>query len=233
MAIDAIQNNLASINEKMSSGSRITRASDDAAGLAIADRMTSQINEKNQLAENAGNALDRNNVITGGLGNISDSLQRLRELAITAGNSTLNDADRATLQQEANAISEGISGFAETTTYNGQGVLDSANSSLGIEGIDLTSAAGAGNAIGQLDNALESVNIAQAEVGASSTSLESSINTYETAAMAQTEARSRIDSADIAKLVSEQSQENVQLQFSIAGVKQEQESDKNMLSLLA
>lgn len=233
MAIDAIQNNLSGIQEKMASGSRINRASDDAAGLAIADRMTSQINENNQLAENSGNSLDRNDVISGGLGNISDSLQRMRELAVSAGNSTLSEADRATLQQEANNIHEGIGGFTETTTYNGQGVLDSTVSSLGIEGIDLSTAEGAANAIGQLDSALASVNTAQAEVGASSTSLESSINTYETAAIAQTDARGRIDSADIAKLASEQSKENVQLQFAIAGVKQEQESEKNMLSLLA
>lgn len=233
MAIDSIQNSLAGINEQLASGSRISRASDDPAGLAIADRMTSQINENNQLAENAGNAVDRNDVISGGLGNISDSLQRLRELAVNAGNSILSDTDRAALQQEADNIKEGIGGFAETTTYNGQGVLETAVSSLGIEGIDLTTAAGAGSALGQLDTALEKVNTAQAELGANSTSLESSINTNETAATAQAAARSRIESADIAKLASERSQQNVQLQFAIGGVRQEQESEKNMLSLLA
>lgn len=104
---------------KLSSGYKINKASDDAAGLAISEKMRSQIRGLNQAGENIENGLSLLQTADAGLGNISNpNLQRMRELAIQAANDTLTDSDRAKIQEEIEQIKKGINDIADSTEFN-------------------------------------------------------------------------------------------------------------------
>ena len=109
---------------RLSSGLRINSAKDDAAGLAISDRMTSQIRGLNQAARNANDGISMAQTAEGALQETTNMLQRIRELAIQSANDTNSASDRASLQAEVNQLQQEISRIAETTTFNEQNVLD-------------------------------------------------------------------------------------------------------------
>ena len=109
---------------RLSTGSKINSASDDAAGLAIASRMTAQVNGLNMAVKNANDGIALTQSIEGALGEVSDMLQRLRELAVQASNDTNTDQDRAFIQEEVNLLIAEISRVSSNTRYNGQLVLD-------------------------------------------------------------------------------------------------------------
>jgi len=110
--------------QRLSSGLRINSARDDAAGLAISDRMTSQIRGLNQAARNANDGVSLAQTAEGGLSALGDSLQRIRELAIQSANSTNTASDRASLNAEAQSLLAEISRVASTTQFNGLNLLD-------------------------------------------------------------------------------------------------------------
>ena len=109
---------------RLSTGSKINSASDDAAGLAIASRMTAQVNGLNMAVKNANDGIALTQSIEGALGEVSDMLQRLRELAVQASNDTNTDQDRAFIQEEVNLLIAEISRVSSNTRYNGKLVLD-------------------------------------------------------------------------------------------------------------
>ncbi len=123
---------------RLSTGSKINSASDDAAGLAIASRMTAQVNGLNMAVKNANDGIALTQSIEGALVEVSDMLQRLRELAVQASNDTNTDSDRAFIQEEVNLLIAEISRVSSNTRYNGQLVLDGTFSSrqmqVGTEG---------------------------------------------------------------------------------------------------
>jgi flagellin len=110
--------------ERLSSGSKINSASDDAAGLAIVQRMTAQIQGLNMAVKNANDGIAMTQSIEGALVEVSDMLQRLRELSIQAANATNTDVDRSYIQEEVNLLIAEVSRIAANTRYNGQLVLD-------------------------------------------------------------------------------------------------------------
>lgn len=110
--------------ERLSTGSKINSASDDAAGLAIVQRMTAQINGLTMSVKNANDGISMTQSIEGALVEVTDMLQRLRELSIQAANATNTDIDRAYIQEEVNLLIAEISRISENTRYNGQKVLD-------------------------------------------------------------------------------------------------------------
>jgi flagellin len=118
------QSSLATSMQRLSSGMRINSAKDDAAGLAISDRMTSQIRGLNQAARNANDGISLTQTAEGALGSISGNLQRIRELAVQSANGTNSSSDRASLQNEVLQLSQEINRVATTTQFNGQNVLD-------------------------------------------------------------------------------------------------------------
>lgn len=122
--------NLDSSSEKLSSGSRINSASDDAAGLSISDRLTSQINGLNQGNENCEDGIALCQTVEGALDEITEMLQRIRTLAVQSANGTYTDDDREALQAEADALSEEITRTACQTTYAGETILN------GIDGVE-------------------------------------------------------------------------------------------------
>jgi len=123
-ALRANQNKIATAMQRLSTGLRINSARDDAAGLAISQSMTSQIRGLNQAVRNINDGVNLLQTAEGGLGSITDMLQRMRELAVQSANGTNSDAQRAYLQKEAAALQEQISKIADTTTWNDKKLLD-------------------------------------------------------------------------------------------------------------
>ena len=118
------QNALATSLQRLSSGLRINSAKDDAAGLSIATRFTTQINGLNQAARNANDAISLSQTAEGALGEYTNNLQRIRELAVQSANSTNSSSDRAALNSEAQQLLSELNRTATTTQFNGQNVLD-------------------------------------------------------------------------------------------------------------
>ena len=119
--------------QRLSSGLRINSAKDDAAGMAIASRMTSQINGLNQAARNANDAISMTQTAEGGLATATDLLQRMRELAVQSANSTNSDADRASLNSEVSQLKAEIDRVAKSTSFNGINLLDGSFSAASFQ----------------------------------------------------------------------------------------------------
>ena len=118
------QASLATSMQRLSSGLRINSAKDDAAGLAISDRMTSQIRGSNQAARNANDGISLAQTAEGALAEVTSNLQRIRELAVQSSNATNSDSDRASLQAEATQLTAEITRVASQTQFNGINLLD-------------------------------------------------------------------------------------------------------------
>lgn len=110
--------------QRLSSGLRINQAADDAAGLAISNRFTSQFRGLNQAIRNANDGVSFTQTAESALGSTTENLQRIRELSVQAANGTLTDSDRESIQNEIGQLQEEIGRVAETTTFNGRPVLD-------------------------------------------------------------------------------------------------------------
>ena len=123
-ALNSSQSDLSTSLERLSSGLRINSAKDDAAGLAITDRMTSQIRGMNQAVRNANDGISLSQTAEGALGSTSDNLQRIRELSIQSANSTNTASDRKALNAEVNQLIEEIQRVGVSTQFNGQNLLD-------------------------------------------------------------------------------------------------------------
>ncbi|PWV63292.1 flagellin [Plasticicumulans acidivorans] len=122
--LNSSQSALQTSLQRLSSGMRINSAKDDAAGLAISDRFTSQIKGLDQATRNANDGISLSQTAEGALGEITNNLQRLRELAVQSANSTNSDTDRAALQQEAGQLLAEIDRSATQTNFNGTKLLD-------------------------------------------------------------------------------------------------------------
>ncbi|TFW29263.1 flagellin [Massilia arenosa] len=118
------QSALSTSMQRLSSGLRINSAKDDAAGLAISERFTSQIKGLNQAVRNANDGISLAQTAEGGLSTASDILQRVRELAVQSANGTNSSSDRASLQGETLQLTQELNRVANTTQFNGQNVLD-------------------------------------------------------------------------------------------------------------
>lgn len=117
-------NDLAQSIERLSTGLRINSAKDDAAGLAIVERMTTQIKGQTQAIRNANDGISLAQTAEGALDEVTNNLQRIRELAVQASNATYSDADRALLQKEVSALIAENERSADQTTFNGLNLLD-------------------------------------------------------------------------------------------------------------
>jgi len=118
------QNALATSLQRLSSGMRINSAKDDAAGLAISQRMTSQINGLNQAARNANDGISMSQTAEGALGEIGNNLQRIRDLSVQSRNASNSVSDRTALNNEVQQLKSEIDRVASTTSFNGIKLLD-------------------------------------------------------------------------------------------------------------
>ena len=131
--LNSSQNSLAISMQRLSSGMRVNSAKDDAAGLAIAERMNSQIRGMNVAVRNANDAISMSQTAEGALGKIGDNLQRMRELAVQSRNATNNTGDRANLQKEFLALQAEIGRTINGTSFNGKKLFDGTSGALDFQ----------------------------------------------------------------------------------------------------
>jgi flagellin len=150
--LESSQADLNTSMERLASGSRINSAMDDAAGLAISDRMESQINGLSQAVRNSNDAISLGQTAEGALDESTAILQRMRELAVQASNGTNNDSDRSALNNEVTQLKEELTRIADTSQFNGSALLDGTMTSktfqIGANGGESISLS-----IGQMDSA--------------------------------------------------------------------------------
>lgn len=239
--------------ETLATGLRINKAADDAAGLAIAEQFRTQIRQYTAETSNYQTAVNVVSTAEGGMQSQSDAVGRIRELAVQASNGTLSSDQRAALNNEAQQLMEQINQTAQTTEFNGQKLLTggasgiavgdqsgtqininaSTTSSLGLNGIDLSTAEGAQAALGTLDTASNQINGNRSELGAQQNRFESAIQTRETSVVNATESESRIRDADMAKAVSQSIRAQLMEQMSTGALTQANVSSQNALKLLS
>ncbi|ODV11094.1 MAG: flagellin [Rubrivivax sp. SCN 70-15] len=127
------QSSLATSMQRLSSGLRVNSAKDDAAGLAIAERMKAQVNGMNVAIRNANDGISLAQTAEGALAGVGDSLQRMRELAVQSANGTNSTSDQASLQKEFAQLQSEINRVLSGTTFNGQAILAGATSGLNFQ----------------------------------------------------------------------------------------------------
>ena len=240
--------------EKLSSGLRINRAGDDAAGLAISEKMRAQIRGLNMASKNAQDGISLIQTAEGALNEVHAILQRMRELAVQAANDTNTVEDRQNLQKEVAELIKEIDRIANDTEFNTQTLLDGTFTSkvlhiganagqniqisinsmkaadLGVDGVDIS--ADADSAITSIDNAIKTVSEERAYLGANQNRLEHTINNLGTAAENLQAAESRIRDVDMAKEMMEFTKNSILSQAATAMLAQANQVPQGVLQLL-
>jgi flagellin len=229
--------------EKLSSGKRINRAADDAAGLSISEKMRAQIRGLLQAARNAQDGISLIQTAEGALDEVSNMLVRLKELAVQKANGTYNDEDKANLALEMDSLTEEIQNIFTNTKFNGSSVLttsvtiiisDDGTTALTIEAtstdgiISLTS----GSSVSNIETAIENVNKARATYGAKQNRLESTVRNLKTTAENLQAAESRIRDTDMAEEMSNFTKYSILIQAGTAMLAQANMAPQSVLSLL-
>lgn len=253
-------NALSTSFERLSSGFRINRAADDAAGLQITDRMTTQVQGLDQSVRNANDAISLVQTTEGALGESTTALQRIRVLAIQSQNGINSSADRTALQQEVTALVAELSRIATDTQFAGNNVLSgtfsaqfqvganagqtisvnlsSANgasfgaSGLGVGTVDITSAATASAALAALDTAISGIGAQRAQLGALQNRFQSTIRNLSNVSENLSAARSRIKDTDFAVETAELTRNQIIQQASTTVLSQANQRPQSALSLL-
>lgn len=251
-SISGSQNNLYRSYQQLNSGKRINKAADDAAGLAIAQKLLSQSNGLNKATDNAATFQDMTKVADGALNSITDSLQRMRELSVQASNFIYGEDDRASIQQEIDQLKQHISDTASQTQFNNKNLLDGSGNSwhaavnpdgsgmevnmpnstletLGIVDFDVTS----GNFdIDVIDNALNMVSSSRSSLGAVSNRLDYTMANNSYTSLNTVASQSRIEDLDYGKAVTEQKKNEVLLQYSIMMQRKRMEDENGKMMQL-
>jgi len=249
--LNSSQGALATSLERLSTGLRINSAKDDAAGLAISERFTTQIRGLNQAVRNANDGISLAQTAEGAMQEITNNLQRIRELAVQSANATNEQSDRDALDAEVQVLIEEIERVAADTTFNGVSLLNAevdlgfqvgANSGERIEvstvdvsGIidgNVLSVANADTMMDDVDAALTTVNTARAELGAAQNRFESVIANLQTNAENLSAARSRIQDADFAAETAELTRAQILQQAGTSVLAQANAAPQNVLALL-
>lgn len=243
--------------EKLSSGLRINRAGDDAAGLAISEKMRAQIRGLEQATRNAQDGISLIQTAEGGLNEIHAMLQRMRELAVQAANGTYSSNDLEAIKGEMDELLNEIDHIAQSTDFNGTNLLNNSEqitlqigysdqtydqltldlskiqadkSTLEVNTIDVTT--NAVEAITAIDKAIQKVSDARAYLGANQNRLEHTINNLQTTAENMTAAESRIRDVDMAKEMMEFTKNNILVQAAQAMLAQANQVPQGVLQLL-
>lgn len=237
--------------QRLSSGLRVNAARDDAAGLAIAERMQAQTRGMNAATRNANDAISMAQTAEGALGSISNNLQRMRELAVQAATGTNQASDRTALDQEYQLLASENTRIASNTTFNGNTLIagstftfqvgantttDNAISATGsaysLTAGDLTSSTNASTAITNLDTSIDAVTTARSTWGATQNRLEAVVTNLRTGAENSAAARGRIMDTDYASETANLSRSQVLQQAGTAMVAQANQGSQGVLALL-
>ena len=249
---------LATTIQRLSSGLRINSAKDDAAGLAISQRMTTQVRGMDVAARNANDGISLAQTAEGALSSIGENMQRIRELAVQAANGTNSATDRAALQKEVTQLSAEITRVKDNSSFNGTKLLDGSTTSFTIQvgadagadnqisistvdmtatatavaALDISSASGATAALTAIDTQLQTVNTARADLGAIQNRFSSVISNLQNSSENLSAARSRIQDTDYAKETAELTRTQILQQAGTAMLAQAKSVPQNVLSLL-
>ena len=245
--------------EKLSSGYKINRAADDAAGLAISEKMRRQIRGLSQASENASDGISLVQTAEGALAEVHDMLQRMNELAVQSANGTNMSTDRGYLQSEVKQLKSEIDRIANSVTFNEQKLLDdnfSTKLQVGSEGEDSntmdisiagmtteklgltnttisgTDGTNARNAIKDIKKALQTVSQQRSDLGAIQNRLEHTIANLDNVVENTTAAEAQIRDTDMASEMVKFSNNNILAQAGTAMLAQANQSNQNVLSLL-
>ena len=241
--------------EKLSSGYRINRAADDAAGLAISENMRYQINGMTQAQRNANDGISLIQTAEGALTETHAMLQRLNTLANQASNGIYDGTDRAKIQEEVDQLMEEIDNIAKNTSFNGIKLLDNTNTTvfqvgsnageqisvtngdmtaatLGVNALDVTTSAGAQTAMNSIKAAISTVSEQRATFGAVQNRLEHTINNLGVNIENLSAAHSRIKDADMAKEMTTFTKNQILVQAGTSMLAQANSVPQNVLKLL-
>ena len=250
------------VTEKLSSGYKVNRAADDAAGLTISEKMRSQIRGLTQASSNAQDGVSCVQTAEGALTEVHSMLQRMNELAVKAANGTNTTADRTAIQSEVSALAKEISRVATTTQFNTLNLLNGSFSAgkalqvgtanvadqrivvsiakmdattLGVNtaNVNVGSQSGAQSAITKITQAIAKVSKQRSDLGAIQNRLEHTIANLDNVVENTTAAESQIRDTDMAKTMVEYKKNNILSQAGTAMLAQANQSTQNVLSLLS
>lgn len=245
--------------ERMSSGSRINVAADDAAGLAISEKLKAEVRGSKMAKSNAENAISFIQVGEGGLSEINNILVRMRELGVQSASDTIGDEEREFINQEASQLMGEIDRIAQSTKFGDKNLLngsldsmefqvgtdasehsvirydsnpDATSSALGVDGLAFDSKSGSRDALEVIDDALSKVGNMRANFGALQNRLSSTINNLQVSHENLSAANSRIRDADIAEESSNLVSSQILQQASIGMLAQANQSTQSALKLV-
>lgn len=247
--------------ERLSTGKRINSAKDDAAGLAISSRMTSQVRGLSAAMRNANDGISLAQTAEGAMGEIGNMLQRMRELAVQSANGTLSTSDRTAIQSEVTELTGQIGDIANRTTFNGTKLIDGTataltlqtgmnaaetvtlaiastdaddlgTATLKISAVTMATQAGAVASLAAIDAAIDTVNTSRAGLGAVQNRLEATVSNLTSTVTNLTEARSRIEDADFSAETTQLAKSQILNQAATAMLAQANQSQQGVLSLL-
>ena len=254
------QNALSKNLEKLSSGYKINRAGDDAAGLAISEKMRSQINGLNQAVNNANDAIGLIQTAEGAMTETHSMLQRMKTLSTQAANGTYTEAARKNIQSEIDALNKEITRIATTTEFNGEKPLspkaanqaltffigataDATNAmtvgqqimtaeKLKLDKVAVDSTTNAFKAMKSIDAAIDTVSTYRATLGAAQNRLEHTVNNLKVTSENITSAESRIRDTDMADEITAYTKNNILLQAAQSMLSQSNAMPQGVLSML-
>ncbi len=246
---------------KLATGSRIVRAADDPAGLAISDQMNATIRSLGQASRNAQDAISLVQVFEGGTTEISNMLIRVRELSIQSASDTVGERERNMLNLEVQELKSEITRVAKTTTFMGRELLageevklefqvgtgniaekdritfdpgntDLTADGLGVGGIEVTERVASQEGLESLDNAIVKVNELRAKIGSTQNRLQTTVNSIGIYSENLMNAKSRIRDADMAAETTNLTRETILRQAGVAVLQAANENPKLALQLL-
>jgi flagellin len=243
---------------KLSSGFRITRAGDDAAGLGISNNLQAQIRSFNQANRNAQDAQSLIQTAEANLNQTTELLTRMRELAMQSASSGVGNTERGYIQTENTAVITEITRIANAAEYNGTALLNSATAltfqvgirnvaandqinvttvdataaTLGVDALDFSTQAGAQAALATIDTAINTVSSSRATFGAAGNRLASVVQTIQQSSESLSAANSRIRDVDVAEETSKLARSQVMLQAGVSVLAQANQAPQVALKLL-
>ena len=247
--------------EKLASGSRINRASDDAAGLAISEKMRAGIRSVRQDIRNANDGISMIQTAEGGMNEIGNILVRFRELSIQASSDTVTDVERGFMDKEVSQLHQEVNRIAAATEFNGHKLLNGEGQSLeiqigqnnnaeldrftfdtsktnvtanrlGVEGISVASKESSQENLAKIDGAMQLLGGNRAEMGALQNRLQSSVNSLQIYDENLSGAKSRIKDVDMASETSELTKNNILTQANVSVLSQANQNNMLALKLL-
>ena len=257
-SLNSTQNALTNSLGRISSGLRVTKAADDAAGLGVATKLASRSDSLGQAMRNANDGISMIQTAEGSTNEVTNILSRMRELAVQSSSETLADSERAYINDEFSQLNQEITRISSVTEFNGISLGDGSTSTvsaqigienaatsrisislgdlratvLGVGTLDLSSSTGARSAIDAIDSAIDTVNGYRSSYGAVQNRLESSLSNSSTYMESLKSAESQIMDADFAKESTEMTKNQIMQQAGVAALAQAKNVNQSVLSLL-